>query len=110
MVGVMGCLFFYVWVMLDDFSLICFIVCGVYGVGVKLQVGIQIVEIFDGFEVMFDVYVFYMLEIYIVNLGGQYQENLNGDKLVNLVVIILGDYVYSIGVDFKVLLLKVNVC
>ena len=57
-------------------------------------------------EVTLDEYASYMSETHIANLGGQYKENLSGDKSVNLVAIIPGDHVYSTGQDLKVLPLQ----
>lgn len=107
-VGATGRLSLYVRAMSDDSSSICFIVRGAYGAGAKPQVGTQTVETSDGSEVTLDAYASYMSETHIANLGGQYQENLNGDKSVNLVAIIPGDHVYSTGADLKALPLKAN--
>ena len=105
-IGDSGRLSLYVRAMSDSSNSICFIVRGTYGAAAAPQVVTETVETSDGSEVTLDEYASYMSETHIANLGGQYQENLSGDKSVNLVAIIPGDHVYSTGQDLKTLPLK----
>lgn len=105
-IGDAGRLSLYVRSMSDNSNSICFIVRGTYGAAATPQAVTETVETSDGSEVTLDEYASYMSETHIANLGGQYQENLSGDKSVNLVAIIPGDHVYSTGQDLKALPLK----
>lgn len=103
-VGQTGKLSLYVRSMADSSGSICFIVRGAYGPGASPKLrDPENVEIADGTEVTLDAYASYMSETHIANLGGQYQENLSGNKSVNLVAIIPGDHVYSTGQEIKAL-------
>ena len=97
--------------MTDGSSSICFIVRGAYAATTTLEKEPpkKTIETSDGSEVTLDEYASYMSETHIANLGGKYQENLSGDKSVNLVAIIPGDHVYSTGQDLKVLPLQAAV-
>lgn len=110
-VGNTGRLSLYVRAMTDGSSSICFIVRGAYAATTTLEKEpvTETIETSDGSEVTLDEYASYMSETHIANLGGQYKENLSGDKSVNLVAIIPGDHVYSTGQDLKVLPLQAAV-
>ena len=57
----------------------------------------------DEEEVTLDAYASYMSATHIENLGGQYREDLNGDKSVNLIAIVPSDHVQSVGDPIKAL-------
>lgn len=100
-VGEHGQLSLYVRAMPDRSNSICFIVRGTYADGVRPVPDSKTVETSDGDEITLDAYASYMSETHIANLGGNYQENLEGDNSVNLVAVIPGDHVYNIGREIK---------
>lgn len=100
-VGSDGRLSLYVRAMNDRSNSICFIVRGAFKNGVKPAPDATTVETSDGAEITLDAYASYMSETHIGNLGGKYQENLDGDQSVNLVAIIPGDHVYNVGHEIK---------
>ncbi len=100
-IGADGKLSLYVRSMSDTSDSICFIVRGAYANGVKPELESVTVETSEGSEVTLDEYASYMSETHIANLGGSYQENLDGETSVNLVAVIPGDHVYNIGREIK---------
>ena len=100
-VGANGQLSLYVRAMSDTSNSICFIVRGSYADGPRPAPDSTTVETSDGDEITLDAYASYMSETHIANLGGNYQETLDGDTSVNLVAIVPGDHVYNIGREIK---------
>ena len=102
-VGASGKLSMHVRAMPDGSDAICFIIRGVFGdeldtISDKPQM------VFSGEDdVTLDEYATYMSATHIENLGGQYREDLNGDKSVNLIAIIPADHVQSVGSPIKAL-------
>ncbi|MEL7109046.1 MAG: hypothetical protein AAGL99_07250 [Pseudomonadota bacterium] len=102
-VGADGKISMHVRAMPDGSDAICFVVRGVHGLNPKpLTDKMQIVR--DGeADVTLDAYATYMSATHIENLGGQYREDLDGDKSVNLVAVVPSDHVQSDGEKIKAL-------
>lgn len=96
-VGASGKLSLYVRGMPDGSDAICFIVRGVYGSRTEPEISKPDVFLADDDEVTLDAYATYMSATHIENLGGQYREDLDGDKSVNLIAIVPSDHVQSGG-------------
>ena len=102
-VGPSGKLSMHVRAMPDGSDAICFIIRGVFGDNRDVFVEKPTMVIADEEEVTLDAYASYMSATHIENLGGQYREDLNGDKSVNLIAIIPSDHVQSVGSPIKAL-------
>jgi hypothetical protein len=87
----------------DGSDAICFIIRGVFGDNVEPIIEKPTMVIADEEEVTLDAYSTYMSATHIENLGGQYREDLNGDKSVNLIAIVPADHVQSVGKTIKAL-------
>ena len=95
-VGDHGRISLHVRAMPDGSGAICFIVRGVYRNGVpvtKNQIMVSHPE--NDEDVTLDAYASYMSATHIENLGGQYREDLDGDKSVNLIAIVPSDHVQT---------------
>lgn len=102
-VGASGKLSMHVRAMPDGSDAICFIIRGVFGDQQEPVLEKPAMVIADEEEVTLDAYATYMSATHIENLGGQYREDLNGDKSVNLIAIIPSDHVQSVGKSIKAL-------
>jgi hypothetical protein len=102
-VGADGKISMHVRAMPDGSDAICFVVRGVHGLNPKpITDKMQIVQ--DGeADVTLDAYATYMSATHIENLGGQYREDLDGEKSVNLVAVVPSDHVQSDGETIKAL-------
>ncbi|MEO0608611.1 MAG: hypothetical protein AAFY82_10300 [Pseudomonadota bacterium] len=105
-VGAKGHLSLYIRAMTNTSNSICFIVRGTYADGVRPSPVSTTVETSDGDEITLDAYASYMSDTHIANLGGNYQETLDGGKSVNLVAIIPSNHVYNTGDEIKPLPLR----
>lgn len=94
-VGVAGKIALHVRTMPDGSGAICFIVRGVHAPEAKQGPESIFIQQADGSEVTLDEYATYMSATHIENLGGQYREDLEGDKAVNLVAIVPPDHVHT---------------
>lgn len=92
-VGQTGQLALYVRSMPDKAESICFIVRGTYGEKIASASEPQTVVQYEEDEVSLDAYASYMTGTHIDNLGGQYREDLDSDKYVNLIAIVPADHV-----------------
>jgi len=87
---------------------LCFVVRGVYGSAPKiLNDKLHISEKSEA-DVTLDAYASYMSATHIENLGGQYREDLDGEKSVNLVAVIPMDHIQSDGSKVKPLPLQAS--
>ncbi|MEM9377323.1 MAG: hypothetical protein AAGA72_13980 [Pseudomonadota bacterium] len=107
-VGADGALSLYVRAMPDESDAICFIVRGVYGALGPRPYDKMVIDSPDETddEITLDAYATYMSATHIENLGGQYRENLGGEKSVNLVAVVPSDHVQSGAQALKTLPLK----
>ncbi|MEM9841499.1 MAG: hypothetical protein AAF767_02580, partial [Pseudomonadota bacterium] len=107
-VGADGTLSLYVRAMPDESDAICFIVRGVYGALGPRPYDKIVIDSPDEAddEITLDAYATYMSATHIENLGGQYRENLGGEKSVNLVAVVPSDHVQSGAQALKTLPLK----
>ncbi|MHA7898445.1 MAG: hypothetical protein ACX94B_01175 [Henriciella sp.] len=95
-VGEDGKLSLYVRAMPDGSDAICFIVRGIYGKTAPAPKDKVLVEHPENEEeVTLDAYASYMSATHIENLGGQYREDLDGDKSVNLIAIVPSSHVQT---------------
>ncbi len=95
-VGERGRISLHVRAMPDGSGAICFIVRGLYRDGVPVAKNQIIVTHPEHHEdVTLDAYASYMSATHIENLGGQYREDLDGDKSVNLIAIVPSDHVQT---------------
>lgn len=105
-VGTAGKLSMHVRAMPDGSDAICFVVRGVHGGSQKPVIDKALISSDDGSEVTLDAYASYMSATHIENLGGQYREDLDGDKSVNLVAVVPSNHVQIEGQNIKTLPLK----
>ena len=87
----------------DGSDAICFIIRGVFGDKEDTVIERPQMVFAGEDDVTLDEYATYMSATHIENLGGQYREDLNGDKSVNLIAIIPADHVQSVGSPIKAL-------
>jgi hypothetical protein len=87
----------------DGSDAICFIIRGVYGEKRDDLVEKPALVISGEEEVTLDAYATYMSATHIENLGGQYREDLDGEKSVNLIAIVPADHVQNVGSSIKAL-------
>lgn len=105
-VGAHGKLSLHVRAMPDGSGSVCFIVRGVHGPKSKRPVEKLLIEPAEGSEITLDAYASYMSATHIENLGGQYREDLAGDKAVNLIAVVPSDHVQNEGQSLKPIALK----
>ncbi|MEL7392672.1 MAG: hypothetical protein AAFZ74_00735 [Pseudomonadota bacterium] len=95
-VGGRGRISLHVRAMPDGSGAICFIVRGLYRDGVPVMKNqIMVTHPENDEDVTLDAYASYMSATHIENLGGQYREDLDGDKSVNLIAIVPSDHVQT---------------
>lgn len=107
-VGDTGKLSMHVRAMPDGSDSICFVVRGVHGAQPKPAADKALISREEESEVTLDAYASYMSATHIENLGGQYREDLDGEKSVNLVAVVPAKHVQSEGQKIKTLPLQAN--
>lgn len=85
----------------DGSDAICFVIRGVYGSAPKILNDKLHIPREGEADVTLDAYASYMSATHIENLGGQYREDLDGEKSVNLVAVIPMDHVQADGTSVK---------
>lgn len=101
-VGEAGKLSLYVRSMPDGSNAICFIVRGVYSAhGPVANEKAMVAHPESDEDVTLDAYASYMSATHIENLGGQYREDLEGEKSVNLIAIVPADHIQASGQVIK---------
>ncbi|MEM9572814.1 MAG: hypothetical protein AAF996_15210 [Pseudomonadota bacterium] len=107
-VGPEGKLSMHVRAMPDGSDAICFVVRGVHGANSQGSTDRIHIARPEESDVTLDAYASYMSATHIENLGGQYREDLDGEKSVNLVAVVPGDHVHMDGEIMKSLPLQAN--
>lgn len=107
-VGNSGKLSMHVRAMPDGSDSICFVVRGVHDASSKPATDKVVISRDEESEVTLDAYASYMSATHIENLGGQYREDLDGEKSVNLVAVVPSKHVQSEGQAIKTLPLQAN--
>ena len=92
----------------DGSDAICFVVRGVHGSGTQTVNAKTLISQERDADVTLDAYASYMSATHIENLGGQYREDLDGEKSVNLVAVVPSDQVQIDGETIKSLPLQAS--
>ena len=100
-VGPQGKLTMHVRAMPDGSDAICFVVRGVHGGNATASNAKGVISQERDSDVTLDAYASYMSATHIENLGGQYREDLDGEKSVNLVAVVPSDQVQIDGETIK---------
>ncbi|MEM6557857.1 MAG: hypothetical protein AAF642_18370, partial [Pseudomonadota bacterium] len=100
-VGPQGKLTMHVRAMPDGSDAICFVVRGVHGGSAAASNAKGVISQERDSDVTLDAYASYMSATHIENLGGQYREDLDGEKSVNLVAVVPSDQVQIDGETIK---------